>query len=192
MDLDGTITREDTYLEFVRYANSTAKFTIGFSLLLPIFILWRLRMVKGSYLKERTLTLFFRGMQEQEFRRLGAEFARNILPGMVMERAREEIEMHREAGNPIIVVTGSFHSWVSDWCKAEGFELLATDYEVKDCKLTGKIQGINNTGAEKVRRIRENYDLESAGTIYAYGNSRNDLEMLGIAHIKYMKWQRVD
>ena len=42
-----------------------------------------------------------------------------------------------------------------------------------------------------LRRIRERYDLSRCATIYAYGDSDEDLEMLSVAHEKYFQWKKI-
>ena len=41
-----------------------------------------------------------------------------------------------------------------------GFDLISTELEVKDGKLTGKFSTPNCNGKEKVRRIKEKYNLK--------------------------------
>ena len=55
---------------------------------------------------------------------------------------------------------------------------LATQMEVLDGSLTGRLQGKNCYGPEKVRRINEVVDKSDYDITFAYGDSRGDLEML--------------
>jgi len=63
-------------------------------------------------------------------------------------------------------------------------EIISTRLETKDGLLTGNFATPNCYGPEKVRRIREVVDLSAYQTVYAYGDSRGDREMLEIAHEK--------
>jgi phosphoserine phosphatase len=47
------------------------------------------------------------------------------------------------------------------------------------------------SGGEKVRRIRERYDLTQYPIIYAYGDTDEDREMLELAHEKYYRWEKI-
>ncbi len=44
---------------------------------------------------------------------------------------------------------------------------------------------------EKARLVRERYDLATYPTIYAYGDTPEDLDMLAIAAQQYYQWQEV-
>jgi phosphoserine phosphatase len=45
--------------------------------------------------------------------------------------------------------------------------------------------------AAKVRLIRERYDLSRYSVIYAYGNTREDREMLELADRRYYRWREI-
>mgnify|MGYP002412433442 CR=1 FL=1 len=68
-----------------------------------------------------------------------------------------------------------------------GFDLLATQLEIKDHKLTGCYAGQNCHGEEKVRRIKAVYDLAQFDKIYAYGDTSGDKPMLALAHQSFYK-----
>ena len=59
--------------------------------------------------------------------------------------------------------------------------------EIDDKIITGKTFQRNCYGPEKVKRIREKYNLSNYKYIYAYGNSRGDYEMLSIANESHYK-----
>jgi phosphatidylglycerophosphatase C len=63
--------------------------------------------------------------------------------------------------------------------------------EVKGGRITGRFLTKNCSGREKVRRIKEQYDLALFDRIYAYGDNPADRPMLGLAHERYYRWQRI-
>ena len=67
-------------------------------------------------------------------------------------------------------------------------ELIATKLASENNRLTGKFATKNCSGVEKLNRIKENYNLDNYKTIYAYGNSKGDKEMLTIADKKFYKY----
>lgn len=134
---------------------------------------------------------FFKGMENSRFKELGVEYANKILPSLIRKEAADEIKEHKSAEAKIVVVTASFSAWISAWCTANDLDLIATEYEVHDEKLTGRIKGKNCNGPEKVKRIKEKYNIEEASEIYAYGDTRFDMEMLNIADVKYLRWRKI-
>lgn len=190
MDLDGTITRKDSMFAFIKHSFPSWKYYTGLVLLSPVMAMNRLGLFPSTKTKEILLGSFFRNLTREQFEALGDEFSRLVLPGMIRKEALKEIAFHQNTGATIVVVTASLSVWCETWCRDNGFHLIATDYEVANGKVTGRIRGKNCKGPEKVRRIRERYHLESAKNIYAYGDSKSDLKMLGIADIKYYKWEK--
>ena len=69
-------------------------------------------------------------------------------------------------------------------------DAICTQLEEKGGRLTGRYVRGDCTGAEKVKRIRERYDLTRFARIYAYGDSDEDREMLDLAHEKYYRWKK--
>ena len=61
-------------------------------------------------------------------------------------------------------------------------ELLCTEMEVNDNRLTGKFSIPNCNGIEKLKRIKELVNLEDYSMIYAYGDTKGDEAMLSIAN----------
>jgi HAD superfamily hydrolase (TIGR01490 family) len=142
--------------------------------------------------KEILFAWFFKGISESEMHRLGEDFASQIIPVLIRPEAKEALAFHRDKGSRIVVVTASFSVWIKPWCDSNQIELIATECEIQQGKLTGLIRGKNCYGKEKVRRIREKFDLEQFDRIYAYGDSQADLEMLNLADEKQMKWKKME
>jgi phosphoserine phosphatase len=53
--------------------------------------------------------------------------------------------------------------------------------------ITGRIEGKNCHGEQKVIRIQEEYNLSDYQEIYAYGDSSGDKPMLGLATNSFYK-----
>ena len=60
-------------------------------------------------------------------------------------------------------------------------ELIATKLQVKNGMITGKIEGKNCKGGQKVICIQERWDLGSFDEIYVYGDSSADKPMMALA-----------
>ncbi len=186
-DFDGTITTKDTFLEFIRFYFGSKKFVTGFALQTPWIGLMMLKAIPNWKAKERVLTWFFSGESIQKFDQKGREFCEQIVPKLVRPGALSAIEEHRRAGATIVVISASAENWVRPWCDEAGLECLATQLEVVDGKLTGRIEGLNCYGPEKENRIRACYNIEEYDEVVAYGDSRGDLEMLALANQQYYR-----
>ena len=104
------------------------------------------------------------------------------LNSFIKPKALARLRQHQEQGDRVIIVSAGFDLILKYWCEQEGVELLATGIEVKNGVITGCFVGRNCYGPEKVNRINAHLTLSEYEEIYAYGDSRGDLEMIGISH----------
>ncbi len=79
------------------------------------------------------------------------------------------------------VVSGAFDVYLDPWCRAHGVELMCSSLETIDGVLTGRYAGKQCVREEKARRVRERYDLDAFDAVYAYGDTREDFDLLEIA-----------
>lgn len=189
-DFDGTISFKDSFTDFLRYKN--ASFFVKFLLILPFFVLYKLGLFSEHRLKNLALSLVIKGVAKADFSVLCLAYAREVLPSILRPLAVQKLAWHKEQGDLVVIVSASLEEYLSPWCKQNGFELIASRLEVCDGRITGRLAGLNCHGDEKVRRIRKKYDLSGFETIYAYGDTKGDLPMLGLAHESFYKPFRED
>lgn len=187
-DFDGTITRKDTLLDFIKFYRGNASFYAGMLRLLPTLIALKLKLIPNWRAKERVLTYFFGGTAEKYFQETCSTYARQRLPSLIKDSALQKIRAFQQQGAEIYLVSASAEHWLKDWCQSNGLHLIATRLEVQAGVLTGKIAGKNCYGPEKAQRIREEVDLSRYDTIYGYGDSRGDREMLQLAHVPHYRF----
>lgn len=178
---------KDTLLEFIKFSRGEFRFYTGFALNSPWLIAMKLKLISNQKAKERILSWFFRGSDLAAFHRQCDQFAAEILPGLIRPKAIAEIESLRQKNVTIVVVSASPENWIRQWAGSNSIAYIATRLEVKENKLTGKIQDRNCHGEEKVARIREAYQLPDYHAIFAYGDSSGDLPMLKLAQTFFYK-----
>lgn len=181
-DFDGTITTDDSLLKFIRFVVGDLKFLIGLSILSPILIVYKFKLIPNYRAKQIMLSYFFKGMKEQAFMEVARKYSLEHIDCIVRAKAMEKIQRHKSDGDQVVVVSASLEYWLRPWCDQNNIELIATKLEILEGKVTGNLLTKNCYGIEKVNRIKEIYTLEDFETIYAYGDSRGDREMLEIAH----------
>ena len=184
-DFDGTITEKDTLLEMIRYRSGTAKYYLGFLLNSPFIVAYKIGLISNQLAKEQVMKYFFGKMSVSDFREYCESFAREAIPSLVREKARKEIEKLKAAGAEVVIVSASPENWLQPWCTQQQTALLATKLQVRKDKITGKIEGINCHGVEKVRRIKEAYNLNNYDEIYCYGDTKGDKPMLSLATFSF-------
>ncbi len=178
-DFDGTLTEKDAYLSFIKYVHGW-KFYLGFFLLSPILVLFYLKIVKRTFAKETTVALFFRNWSREKFSDYALSFCATQIPGMLRKEAIQRMNWHKSQGHRVVVVSANFREIIEVWCKKNGLELLCTELEIQENKITGKFSRPNCYGPEKVHRISEVLEPK-AHELFSYGDTNGDKEMLALA-----------
>ena len=195
-DFDGTLTTKDTLLEIIRYKAGTWRLLWGFLLYSPILVLMKLHLYPNWKAKQLIFTHFFGGMSTRAFNLLCQDFAKersNLLRPDMIALVGRAVEDKKK----VFIVSASIDNWVRpffDIRNLKGVQVLGTQIEVEDGKLTGRFKSNNCYGAEKVRRIQEALSMtrtadtedkaisdRSLYEIEAFGDSRGDKEMLAFA-----------
>lgn len=188
-DFDGTLTTSDTFIQFIKYAKGSVKLLLGFLRHAHLLVLMKLHLYPNGKAKQKIFAYFFAGMNIQDFNQLCLDFAADS-QHLLRQAGTSLIQQIISEGAPIFVVSASIDNWVRPFFSQRGWdsiEILGTQIEVKDGKVTGQFLTPNCYGPEKVRRIyealteryaqfcREQYCIE------AFGDSRGDTEMLAFA-----------
>jgi phosphatidylglycerophosphatase C len=187
LDFDGTITTKDTLPEIIKFQKGKAAFYTGLFLLSPWIIAYKLNLYSNDRAKQKILTYFFAGMPEFVFQEKCDLFADAALPALIRPAAILEIERLRTEGFEIAVVSASAGNWIRKWSDRFSLKLTVTKLEINNGMVTGKIEGRNCQGEQKVVRIREQWNLSEYGEIYVYGNSSGDKQMMALATKSFYK-----
>ncbi|PZA00031.1 HAD family hydrolase [Gammaproteobacteria bacterium 2W06] len=180
-DLDGTLTRRDTLSDLLYHQFGLGRcLRAGISLAPPLLGV-PLGVVHRDRAKVDLLRHFFAGMTDEAFRALGRDYALNHLDRLLRPQARQRLDWHRQAGHRVIVISASVREWIQPWTDSLGIELLATELERRNGRLTGELDGPNCRGAEKVVRLQSLLDPADYHPIHAYGDTDGDTEMLALA-----------
>ncbi len=110
-------------------------------------------------------------------------FARNAgAPGFYVPAVRAALRRHREAGDHVVLVSGSFPAVVDPVAADVGARhVLCTRPEARDGVLTGVVAGEPCIGDGKRRAVRglaKRYPDVSLSDCYGYGDHHSDLPML--------------
>lgn len=190
-DFDGTLTTSDTLLEFIKYAKGRGRFLMVFLMYSPLLVLMKLHLYPNWKAKQQIFAHLFAGMRIEKFDALCRGFAEE---SQHLLRPKGITLMHEAlvAGAQVFIVSASIDNWVHpffDIRNLKGVQVLGTQIEVEDGKLTGNFKSNNCYGKEKVHRITEALKSfeRSEYEIEAFGDSRGDKEMLAFADKGHFK-----
>ncbi|OYU76337.1 MAG: hypothetical protein CFE32_10645 [Alphaproteobacteria bacterium PA3] len=162
-DVDGTLTWADSYLLFLRFVAGRLGFVIKMAQLIPVFMAYRLGGVPRSAVKEKTLQLFLAGMPVESYLNQCRTFAQTIYPIIARPDGLARLRAHLGVRDQVAFVSG----------------VLATEVEIVNGRLTGRLLGDNCWGPGKLAAIRTAFG--TAPLVAAYGDTRGDKEMLAAA-----------
>lgn len=186
-DFDGTITKKDTLLEFIKFSKGKIRFYLGFIVNLPHLVAFKLGIISNQSAKEKILRFFLKDMPISVFKQYCEKFSKYVLPKLIRPKALKEIQRLKQNNTLVVIVSASPENWIEEWAQNLQLELIASRLELDGGKVTGKILGKNCHGDEKVSRIREIYDLSQYYIVAAYGDSIGDRPMLELATTAYYK-----
>lgn len=190
-DFDGTLTTSDTLLEFIKYAKGKGRFLMAFLMYSPLLVLMKLHLYPNWKAKQRIFAHLFAGMRIEKFDALCRGFAEE---SQHLLRPKGITLLHEAlvAGVQVFIVSASIDNWVRPFFEIrnlKGVQVLGTQIEVEDGKLTGRFKSNNCYGKEKVHRIAEALKSfeRSEYEIEAFGDSHGDKEMLAFADKGHFK-----
>jgi phosphatidylglycerophosphatase C len=156
-DLDGTITRRDTYLAYLlgflaRHPGRLARAAP----LAGALSLYAAGQRDNTWLKTTFLHAILGGLELSALEAWTESFLDRLLERGLRPRALDVIGRHRVAGDRILLVTASLNFYAEPLGRRLGFdEVLCTRAAVDGSGLlTGKLDGGNCYGANKLRRVQ--------------------------------------
>lgn len=187
-DFDGTLTRKDSFMRFLAWKRPRAAFVIDVAVTTPTLLLYAAGIVENDAHKMALFARQFGGSRYRVFQQSAAEFAGTRIPGLLRTDAVRRLRAHVARGHHVVIVTASIPEWIAPWAVTEGVsDVIGSDLEIRDGKITGKLRGVNCYGAEKVRRLLALRPDRHSYTLIAYGDSRGDKEMLAEADMPYYR-----
>ena len=182
-DLDGTLTRRDSYLAYL--AGFLLRYPRRLTRILPLpwaVVNFALRRVSNTELKERFLHAVFAGASKQEVDRWTSIFVERLMINGLRRDALARLAHYRQRGDLLVLLTASLDLYVHEVGRRLGFHrVLCTKTTWVDGRLSGTLAGPNHRGDEKVRcllRLKQEYP---GAPIIAYADHHSDMPFLRLA-----------
>ena len=184
-DLDGTVTRRDTYVDFLLYtlAKRPARL-VCLPALAWYLLVHKLGMQSNHWLKARYLGAVAGGLSKGQLAEICENFVSRTRAKNIKQPALDELARLRHEGYVLVLATASFGFYVRNLSAALKFdEVLCTEALFDDNdELTGELDGKNCIGVEKARRIAVLLSERGWSKVeLGYSDSKVDLPMLEMA-----------
>ena len=179
-DLDGTITRRDTFLPYLRgwlRRHPRPGFLVHALVAL-------LRFPFGGdrgRLKSDLIRAGMAGATRGEVRAWTAEYVASLGEREFCPRSLATIALHRTAGDRLVLLSASVDLYVPDIGRRLDFdETICTEIAWSDGVLDGALVTENRRAAEKRRCVEEIRVRFPGVRLAAYGNARSDFDHLAV------------
>lgn len=181
-DFDGTLTKKDSLFEFLLFTQGKWRTFLGLAILSPAVMAMFLGIIDNNRCKEIMLSYFFKGWRQADFELKGREFVtrgREILNPETCAKLRK----HLNEGDEVYIISASVEEWVKPIAETLGVKnVLCTRLAIgKDGILTGRYDGNNCHGQEKVNRLLAAEPQRDTYYLYAYGDSSGDHQLFAFA-----------
>jgi len=188
-DFDGTLTRRDTLFPFLLHVAGFIKLFNKIIILSPALAAYALRLMRNDVAKNKVLNCFLADMKFAAVQQLALEFAEKKLPLLLRPEAMQRLAWHRQQGHRCVVVSASLELYLRPWAGKVGFDdvLGSRLEELDNGRTSGKLLGENCFGSEKMKRLESLLGPREGYTLYAYGDSRGDKELLSAADYPYYR-----
>ncbi|MCL5228154.1 MULTISPECIES: HAD-IB family hydrolase [Pseudomonas] len=180
-DFDGTLTRHDSFVPFLKYAFGKLEFAKRLRLLAGPGVRYLTRRLSRDELKARLIAAFLTDAKEEWVRHKAAEFCGLHWTRLMRPAGLASVAAERQAGSEVTLCSASPALVLKPFADRLNIKLIATELEVVDGRLTGRISGDNCRCEAKVRRLEAVYGDLTQYRLRAWGDTRGDHELLAAA-----------
>jgi phosphatidylglycerophosphatase C len=179
--LDGTLTRSDTLLPFLRRVAGTPSvvgaLAIAASRELP-------RHHRRDAAKALVLQRLLGGRALAEIDQIARAHAARIAAARMRPDSLARWGWHRRAGHRLVIASASPGLYVRHLARHLGADaVVCTEMAVVNGRLTGALRGANCRGAEKARRVLAHLTEQPATRVWAYADGDTDRPLLALADV---------
>ena len=185
-DFDGTIIKGDSFWVLVNITHSPMQLMVAAIRTIGPLLAYLLRLQSNSGAKQALFKTLYGDWDFNRLLQAAKQFQTEMLQGMVYDEVAAELARHKAEGNTVVIVSATFSFLLGEWCAQNGYGLLSTEAQVVDGKVTGRFVTPNCYGPEKVKRLKA-WIGDRPYTLYAYGDSNGDRELLALADFKYYR-----
>lgn len=184
-DFDGTLCTKDSFTGFIFHTLSKRHIARQGLKILPWIQGYYLNLYPAHAMRPKLYRAMFTDSDAMQVQKMAEEYAQKLLHSLDPHLLKQ-LKTHQDLGHDVALVSASVDLYLKPICNLLGIELICSEVEIKDQKITGQYQTADCSGVQKKVRILEKYNLQHYANIYAYGNSTEDLEMLDLANFRFM------
>ncbi|PCR97544.1 HAD-IB family hydrolase [Pseudomonas fluorescens] len=180
-DFDGTLTRHDSFVPFLKFAFGKREFVRRVLTLALPSIRFLARRMSRDELKAQLISRFLSGVDAEWVSQQAAKYCAAFWTRLMRPTGLMAIASEISAGSQVTLCSASPALVLQPFADRLGIKLIGTELEVIDGKLTGRISGNNCRCENKVLRLEAVYGPLTEYRLKAWGDTRGDHELLAAA-----------
>lgn len=180
-DFDGTLTRHDSFVPFLKFAFGSREFVRRLRRLAGPGVRYLTRRLSRDELKAKLISVFLTDIKPEWVMAKAVEFCEQSWPRLMRPAGLLSVAAEREAGYEVTLCSASPMLVLAPFAERLNIKLIGTELEVVDGRLTGRISGDNCRCEAKVQRLEAVYGDLTQYRLRAWGDTRGDHELLAAA-----------
>jgi phosphatidylglycerophosphatase C len=180
-DVDGTLTRADTMLPFLRRVAGPAAVTAALVPAIGLHLTGTGRRVEA---KAALLRRVLGGRVASDVDRVAREYAEHVVRHRMRSDAVRRWQWHRRHGHRLVLVSASLDLYLRHLGEHLGAdEVICTRMAVVGGRLTGEMSGTSCRGPEKAVRLADYLQGHPGNPVRVYADSAADRPMMMVGDI---------
>jgi phosphatidylglycerophosphatase C len=187
-DFDGTLTRGDSLLPFLRRGLGWPRLLLALLHCSPWLAAYALRLIRNDVAKARLLRVALGGRTVAEMDDWATRWLAQDFPGELRGWTMARLAFHQRAGHCCVLVSASPDIYLRRVASQLGFEgLICTEMQVQGGIITGRMSTANCHGEQKALRLKSWLSgrfgpaMVESIALHAYGDTAGDMPMLRLA-----------
>ena len=103
-DFDGTITKNDSLKEFIKFAVGKPNYYFGLIQLSPMLAAYALKLIPNHVAKEKLIEHFFKGWDAKYFQKIADQYSLEEIDKIVRPKAIQKLKQYQKEGCKIVIV----------------------------------------------------------------------------------------
>nr|WP_314264477.1 HAD family hydrolase [uncultured Moellerella sp.] len=186
-DFDGTLTYHDSFIPFLKFAFGKKYFFSQLIKLVLPTLQCAGRKLTRDQLKAVLVKTYLTGIDESWLKTKANEFCALYWNKLMRPTGLLAVAQERHSGAEVTICSASPELVLEPFANKLGIKLIATQLEVENGVLTGRINGQNCRCGEKVKRLEQRYGDLSQYNLRAWGDTRGDHELLAAAQAPHWR-----
>lgn len=185
-DFDGTLCAKDSFTGFIFYALRKRHIVRQGIKILPWIQAYYLNIYPADSMRPKLFRAMFSGMNANELQQLAKDYSHRLLENALDAKLYAQFLKHQNNGDTVVIVSASIDLYLKPIADLLGVDLICTEAKIESGRFNGAYATPDCSSEQKKIRILDKYQLDQYHDVYAYGNSKEDLEMLSLADFSYM------